>query len=187
MRGSNVRRARNSCLFPDEAPAHCQRNAFIQCPSPPLLAFPRPSDGGQGRRARAIGEGRGTGSNFGAVKWLALLCGLFFISGCALHYYDKKSGTEHLWGLGHMKMKAAPPNEGVQAVVKGTEMLGFHIGAGQEEYHIGLGWDYRRRIVISSNATVRLEWPNGDFFNVRVGTAPPFATNSSVSKNKGNP
>ena len=86
-----------------------------------------------------------------------------------------------------MKMKAAPPCEGVQAVVKGIETLGFNMGAGQEDYHIGAGWDYRRRIVISSNTAVRLEWPNGDFFNVRVGTAPPFPTNPVVSNNKNTP
>jgi hypothetical protein len=109
-----------------------------------------------------------------------------FASGCAVHYFDTKSGTEHLWGFGHMKMKVVPPNEGVQAVVKGTETLGFNLAAGQEDYHIGLGWDYRRRIVVSSNAAVRLEWPNGDFFNVRVGTIPPFATNSSPNNAKTN-
>ena len=123
--------------------------------------------------------------NFDIIKLLALCCELLFTPGCAVHYYDRTSGTEHLWGFGHLKMKAAPPNEGVQALVKGIETLGVNLGAGQEDYHIGLGWDYRRRIVISSNAAVRLEWPNGDFFNVRVGTAPPFAT--LPSKNKTNP
>ncbi len=103
--------------------------------------------------------------------------------GCAVHYYDTKSGTEHLWGFGHMKMKAPPPNEGVQTVVKGTETLGLSLGAGQEDCHVGLGWDYRRRLSVSSNATVRLEWPTGDFFNVRVGTVPPFATQSTTGKN----
>lgn len=75
-------------------------------------------------------------------------------------------------------MKVLPPNEGVQAVVKGTETLGFNLSAGKEDYHIGLGWDYRRRMDISSNAAVRIEWPNSDFFNIRVGTVPPFLTNS---------
>ena len=103
-------------------------------------------------------------------------------TGCAVHYYDKNTGTEHLWGLGHLKMKAAPTNEGVQAVVKGTETLGFDLGAGEDDYRIALGWQYRRQIFISSNAAVRLEWPNGDFFNVRVGTLPPWVTNAPESK-----
>jgi hypothetical protein len=88
-----------------------------------------------------------------ATRVGALVC-LVTSAGCAIHYYDKASGTEHLWGFGHMKMKVIPPNEGVQAVVKGTEMLGFNLATGQEDYHLGLGWDYRRRIEISSNAAV---------------------------------
>ena len=119
----------------------------------------------------------------GAIKLLALCYGLLFAPGCAVHYYDKKSGADHLWGIGHMKMRASPPNEGVQAVVKGIETLGLNLAAGREDYHIGLGWDYRRRIVISSNSAVRLEWPNGNFFNIRVGTVPPFAANSSATNN----
>jgi len=119
--------------------------------------------------------------------FLALCFALPPLCGCAMHYYDKATGTEHLWGFGHLKMKSAPPNEGVQAVVKGTETLGFSLGAGQEDYHIGLGWDYRRRIVVGSNASVRLEWPNGNFFNVRVGTVPPFATNSSAKNRRTSP
>ena len=81
-----------------------------------------------------------------------------------------------------MKMKAALPSEGVQAVVKGTEMLGLDIGAGQDDYRVAAGWSYRRQIVIGSNPSVRLEWPDGDFFNVRVGALPPFATNSTSPK-----
>lgn len=122
-------------------------------------------------------------------RMACLLAGSMWLvaTGCALQYYDKKTGTEHLWGFGHLKMKAAPPNEGVQAVVKGTETFGFNLAAGQEDYHIGLGWDYRRRIVISSNAAVRLEWPSSDFFRVRVGTVPPFATNSNSNQTKLHP
>jgi hypothetical protein len=46
------------------------------------------------------------------------------------------------------------------------------------------GWDNRRRIVMGSNASLSLEWPNSSFFNVRVGTTPPFATNFANLKNK---
>lgn len=114
---------------------------------------------------------------------LALAGGALLLStGCALHYFDPKSGTEHLWGFGHLKMKAAPPAEGVQAVVKGTESIGLDLGAGRDDYRVAAGWYSRRQITISSNAAVRLEWPNADFFNVRVGTQPPWATNAPETK-----
>ena len=118
---------------------------------------------------------------------LASLAMTALATGCSVHYYESNSGTEHLWGFGHLKMKAAPPSEGVQAVVKGTETLGFDLGAGEDDYRIALGWQYRRQIVVSSNSAVRLEWPNGDFFNVRVGTRLPWATNSSKTRAKTKP
>ena len=34
----------------------------------------------------------------------AAICGLTILltPGCALHYFDSKTGTEHVWGFGHM-------------------------------------------------------------------------------------
>lgn len=124
------------------------------------------------------GRRRGAAAHF--IFFLLLAASLPLVNGCAVHYYDPKSGTEHLWGFGHMQLKVAPPAEGVQAVVKGTESLGLDIGAGQDDYRIALGWHRRRQIVVGSNAAVRFEWPNGDFFNTRVGALPPWATNSSI-------
>jgi hypothetical protein len=106
-----------------------------------------------------------------------MVCGLpLWLSGCAIHYYDQKSGTEHVWGIGHMRMKAAPVAQGVESVVAGTSMAGLSLGAGREDYYLTAGWDYRRRIVIGTNAAFALDWPNADFLNVRVGTNPPFIT-----------
>jgi len=103
--------------------------------------------------------------------------------GCAVHYYDAKSGTENVWGLGHVKMKVTPERESVQAVVRGAQMIGFYVGAERENCYLGLGWDNRREIsVTTSNSSVRLEWPDSDFFNVRVGSLPPFLTNDGKVK-----
>jgi hypothetical protein len=95
------------------------------------------------------------------------------LSGCAIHYYDSRTGTEHLWGFGHLKMKSPPPNEGTKAVVTGVEMIGAGVQAGNEDYGISLGWTSHRKIAVGDDASVRLEWPDADFFNVRVGTKPP--------------
>lgn len=107
---------------------------------------------------------------------LALFAVPAVLSGCAVHYYDPATGTEHLWGLGHMRMKAAPVAQGLESVVAGTSSAGVSLGAGREDYYLTAGWDYRRRIVIGTNAAFALDWPNADFFNVRVGTNPPYLT-----------
>jgi hypothetical protein len=110
------------------------------------------------------------------LSWLWLVP-LGVTSGCALHYYDEKSGTEHVWGIGHLKMKAAPvAGTNVEAVISGASLLGVGVGLGREDFYLTAGWDYRRRVVLGSNAALALEWPGADFFNLRVGTNPPFLT-----------
>lgn len=96
-------------------------------------------------------------------------------AGCAVHYYDKSTGTEHLWGFGHLKMAVQPSSEGVRAVVKGTQTLGLGFGLGREDYFLSAGWNNQRILKVADNTSVRFEWPTADFFNVRVGTNFPPA------------
>ena len=96
-------------------------------------------------------------------------------SGCALHYYDPATQTEHLRGLGHMRMKVAPAHEGVQAVVKGTTVVGASVKIAPDDNHLAVGFDKSTQMaVVSEGASVRLEWPASDPFSVRVGSRPPF-------------
>lgn len=41
-----------------------------------------------------------------------------------MHYYDSKTGTEHLWDIGHLQMKVSMESNEVKSVVRGTELLG---------------------------------------------------------------
>jgi hypothetical protein len=46
-----------------------------------------------------------------SLAWGSLLiAGAFLVpfvcSGCAVHYYSASTGTEHLWGFGHLKTRA---------------------------------------------------------------------------------
>ncbi len=103
-------------------------------------------------------------------------------NGCAFHFYDKDTGTEHLWGFGHFRMKA-PPKTGARPVVTGTHMLGLNLRAGRDNYGVGVGYDSQSRITMPADGgTLLLEWPANfpglpremrDLFNVRVGTNLP--------------
>lgn len=111
------------------------------------------------------------------------------ISGCAIHYYDKDTGVEHLVGFGHMKMKVSEPNEGVKAVVTGTEAYGFAAGTNEDGAALSLGWARSSHLkIMEEDASVRIEWPTNSLFNVRVGTEPPFlhdqAMKETMEKNK---
>lgn len=107
-------------------------------------------------------------------------CAVFLLSGCAVHYYDQATGTEHLWGFGHLKMAVQPSSEGVRAVVNGTQSLGLGVGLGQQDYYLSAGWNDQRILRVADDTSVRLEWPTADFFNVRVGTNPPFLTPTNL-------
>ena len=106
------------------------------------------------------------------VTVLIVLAGFF--SGCAVHYFDKNTGTEHLWGFGHMKMKVAPEEESLQAIVRGTDVIGLSTGSADKQAYLTLGWHRLQRLdIVTESTAVRLEWPNSDFVNIRVGSSFP--------------
>lgn len=120
-------------------------------------------------------------ANPSLLRALALGATGFLLSGCAVHYYDKTTGTEHLWGFGHFRMKGYPQNP-EQPLVTGTHMLGLNIRASRDDYGVGVGFDSSSRIIVPANGTLCLEWPTNvsplpremrDLFTVRVGTNLP--------------
>ena len=105
--------------------------------------------------------------------WALTAC-FCLLNGCAIHYFDRSTGTEHIWGIGHMRMKLGKANEGVRAVVTGTDTLGIAAGSGLSERYVALGWQRLSRLqVVGEDSVVRLEWPTSDLFSVRVGSELP--------------
>jgi hypothetical protein len=115
-------------------------------------------------------------------------CYLFFamafvllLNGCAVHHFDPKTGTEHLWGFGHLKMKTAP-QESSRPVITGTRLLGVSVRGGRDNYGISAGWESNSRITMPASGTLVLQYPTNaaplpremrDFFTIRVGTNLP--------------
>lgn len=110
-------------------------------------------------------------------------------SGCGFHYYDARTGVEHVWGFGHLQMRVLPPTNGVQAVIKGYSIVGAKMGGSPDDYGLSLGYDSRRMIFISPvDAQFCLQWPDANFFNVRIGTnLPPDFKFSSTNQPTRNP
>lgn len=93
-----------------------------------------------------------------------------------MHYYDPDTGVDHVWGIGHLKMKLAAPEEGVRAAVTGVQLIGVGIGAGRSDYYAQIGWRNANHLrVLQESTCVRLDWPSNDIFSIRVGTIPPHA------------
>ena len=94
--------------------------------------------------------------------------------GCAIQYFDPRSGTEHLFGIGHMAMRVQPSQDGIKAVADRTDDLGFSVGTTPEGFQLGVGWNARQRVqMIDPDAQVCMAWPVGSFLDVRVGTSFP--------------
>lgn len=116
------------------------------------------------------------------ITTIFLVC---LIQGCAIHYFNPKTGTEHIYGIGHMKLKVTTANEGLKAVYRETNILGMGIGIIDGQKNFTIGWDQRRRLdVIEENIAVRLEWPDSRFFNIRVGKYWPHEYDEQYKKEK---
>lgn len=117
-----------------------------------------------------------------------MVTSLILLTGCGVHYFDQKTGVEHLWGFGHLRMKVQPDQtNGVQAVMKGYQMVGLQLVAGQDEYGMVVGYGDRHMLYVNpTNAAFGLEWPTASFFNIRVGTNFPVK-NSIQNEGTGSP
>ncbi len=114
--------------------------------------------------------------------------------GCAVRYYDARTGTEHLWGLGHVKVRVAPAEGAAPpAVATQIETLGLGVtvggaaqgGAGASalpgESGLVLGWERRTRLLVPPDSALGLEWPGPQLFDVRIGAAAPSPSASPTS------
>lgn len=101
--------------------------------------------------------------------------------GCALHYYDASTGTEHLWGLGHMKMSVVASGEKktTQAVLVGVQTAGLRLDLAPNTRGFSLGYDdTRTATVLDASAPLKIQTISGEPFTLQLGTPPPWAVAS---------
>ena len=108
-----------------------------------------------------------------------LLAMAFFSSGCAVHYFDARTGTEHLWGLGHLKMKVAGAEDKTkpQAMIVGLQTVGLRLDLAPTTRGLSLGYDdTRAATVLDANSPLQIQTVSGEPFTLQLGTLPPWAT-----------
>ena len=111
---------------------------------------------------------------------------LTLLQGCTVYYYDPKTGAEHVWGIGHMAMKATVPQEGHRAVVRRTDVFGIATGISDEGGYLALGWDGVQRVnILDANTAVNLQWSNCDLLSLRIGSPAPTTSHEADEKTKG--
>lgn len=96
------------------------------------------------------------------------------LSGCAIYYHDPDSGAEHIWGFGHLAMKAAPPADGKKALIRRVTLAGMALGMDNGSLGISIGWDQRERIIVyDENTAITIQRPpSNDFFNFIIKSYP---------------
>jgi len=99
------------------------------------------------------------------------------VQGCAVYYQDPATGAEHVWGIGHLVVKVARPEEDRKAIVRGVTLCGVAVGIREGGASLSLGWERQQTLeVVDGNTAVRLEGPTGDLLHWRVGATPQRKT-----------
>lgn len=106
---------------------------------------------------------------------VVLFAACYCIAGCSIRYYDPVTSTEHSWGFGYTKMKVSLPQEGLQGIYTQATIVGVGIGVGERDRFITIGYDNKTVLtILDQDASLRIEWPDNNLFNVRIGARPPF-------------
>lgn len=117
------------------------------------------------------------------MKYLISLVFYLTLNGCAIHYFDPETNTEHVYGFGHLAMKVQTAGAKRVAIVRGNDYLGLSVGTNEVGGHFGAGWSSRKSIqIIESDTAIELIWPTSDFFNVRIGE--PFENIEEINANE---
>lgn len=104
----------------------------------------------------------------------------FASKGCALHYYDQETQAEHIFGFGHMVMKAQDAGQDRVAVVRGKTTFGLSTGTDDNGGNLTAGWSSNRSInILQPDTSVELIWPTNDFLNIRIGQ--PFEGQTHIT------
>jgi hypothetical protein len=103
---------------------------------------------------------------------LALLVAL---PGCAIAYRDSDTGTMHLWGIGHLKMRTEM-NDGKKALIQGFATCGLSTGGWFDSTFLTLGWNRQQVVeIVDDNTVVTIAGPCTDLMTVSIGGEPPIA------------
>jgi hypothetical protein len=91
--------------------------------------------------------------------------------GCAVRYLDPETGTEHLWGIGHLTIKVTRPSANVHAIVTGASTVGLAVGKVADERYLAVGLARQERAeVAQTDTTVCVERPTLGAAGMRIGS-----------------
>lgn len=93
-------------------------------------------------------------------------------TGCAFHYHDARSGSDHVWGFGHLQTRVNAGSNGVMTIVSGVRSLGLGVSSAPEQTALTAGWSVRHRIAIPQDSAVSLTWSKANPFDALIASVP---------------
>lgn len=112
---------------------------------------------------------------------LTVCVSIVSLNACAVYYYDEAEKVEHVWGIGHLKVRNVPSRDDSKATIIGVTTIGASVGVIEGSKQLLLGWSSQRYVSIFENdATIGLAAPDNDLFKLRVGNVPPLDLQSIV-------
>jgi hypothetical protein len=103
---------------------------------------------------------------------LLAITSFWALVGCAIHYSDSKTGAEHVWGFGHLAIKATDANAHKIAVVRVVTLFGVGLGLRDSSPFLIIGWERLQTVeVVDENTDFLLQRPDSDLLKLRINSA----------------
>lgn len=104
------------------------------------------------------------------IAAIALSCASLGQS-CSFVHYDEDSNTTHVWGFGHLAIRATPASEDVRGIVSSVENAGFTMGSWRSSQFVSVGWSRQQAVeVIDDDTQFRIDAPRTNLLSIDVGT-----------------
>jgi hypothetical protein len=99
---------------------------------------------------------------------------LLLTHGCAIYYHDSQTGADHIWGFGHLAMKAVPDSMDKQVYITQKTLAGVALGFDDLSPNFSLGWNRSERIyILDKNTSLAIQRPsNHDYFQFKFAAFP---------------
>ncbi len=118
--------------------------------------------------------GRIPENKYSLLKYLIPLILGESVSGCAIHYFDAGTGTEHVWGIGHIALQANSAGSDRLAFGYRVDTVGFALGSLRDEKYLGFGWNSHQHLeIVDPASSLCIGSPDGSLYNWRVGSSAP--------------
>lgn len=126
---------------------------------------------------------------FHSKFYALLLCGLsLLLPACAVHYHDARTGTDHLWGFGHLKTRASAPEGDVKAVMMGIQTFGAGVSIGGSNPGIMAGYQGTSVLTaVCADAALIVEGPSADPFLFEIRSISPDREEANPRQQNNNP